>query len=145
MKGLEPVMMLKGKWIGNGQSPQGAYDLESTVEERGRWMLLRHAIKSPETEQITYLSTQVYGFEDNRLTLDYFDTAGAFKFYGSRDGDHLFFDWKSDKVWKKSEYWKESNGDLRFKYQSMEKDPKSTELMLLVFKGTWTPDKGSAA
>jgi hypothetical protein len=29
MNKLEPLIMLRGKWIGNGQSPQGAYDLEA--------------------------------------------------------------------------------------------------------------------
>jgi hypothetical protein len=145
VKELEPLMILKGNWLGTGQSPQGPYELDAIVEERGRWLLLRHAIKRPDTREVMYVSTQIYGFENDKLTLDYFDTAGSFKFSGNRTKDHIAFDWMSGDLWKKSEYWKEEDKSLRFKYQSMEPDPKSKELTLLVFEGTWTPADKAAA
>jgi hypothetical protein len=137
MKELEPLMFLHANWSGSGQSPYGPYELEAVVEQRGRWLLLLHAIKSPDTHDVTYVSTQVYGFDGDKLTLDYFDTAGAFKFYGTRNQEHLVFDCKSGELWKKSEYWREKDGTVRFKYRSREQDSHSNELVTLEFDGVW--------
>ena len=138
MKELEPLMFLNKSWSGRGQSPYGPYELEAVVEQRGRWLLLLHAIKSPDTHDVTYVSTQVFGFDGGKLTLDYFDTAGAFKFYGAHNREHLVFDWNSGELWKKSEYWQETDGNVRFRYQSREQDQKTKELVTLNFEGVWT-------
>lgn len=72
---------------------------------------------------------------------------------GARDGDHLEFDWRADErrekpakgptdVWNKSEYWKQGDGSMRFKYQSCEQhDPTNSTLVTLTFDGDWRPSQ----
>ena len=136
-KSLEPLMMLEGTWSGHGQSPLGPYQLDAVVEPRGRWLLLQHSIGHPESGDVSYVSTQVYGYDDDGLTLDYFDTAGAFRFKGARDGDRLRFEWQEGEFWKVSQYWEEPGGGVGFKYESMESDPHDGTVKLSVFEGTW--------
>ena len=91
MKELEPLMMLEGRWTGKGGGSYGPFSAEMDVEVRGRWLLMRQKIMIPIVSITTYVSTQVYGYDDAGLTLDFFDTAGSFKFHGEREGDQLPF------------------------------------------------------
>lgn len=137
MEQLDPLRMLVGNWKGQGTGKFGPFEVAAEFEERGRWILLRHAIFPAGDTQPFYVSTQVYGFDDRGLRLDYFDTAGSFRFQGSRDGDHLSFSWRNAKQWKESEYWAESNGAVRFSYRSMDSDG-GDEPELTEFEGTLT-------
>ena len=112
-------MMLEGRWTGKGKGSYGPFSAEMEVEVRGRWLLMRQKITIPILGITTYVSTQVYGYDDAGLTLDFFDTAGAFKFHGAREGDQLRFDFRYSKSQKTSFYWKEGE-DLRFDYISVE-------------------------
>jgi hypothetical protein len=135
MKEPEPVMFLNGSWSGSGRSSYGPYELQAVVEQRGRWLLLRHAIKSPDTHDVAYVSTQGFGFDGRKLTLDYFDTAGGFKFYGVRNKENSVFDWNSGELWKQSEYWQERDGSVRFKSQSREQDQQTKGVRDTQFRG----------
>ena len=110
MKELEPLMMLEGRWTGSGKGSYGPFTAEVNVEVRGRWLLMTQQIKLPIVGITTYVSTQVYGFDDAGLTLDFFDTAGSFKFRGLREGDHLRFHFQDETAEKTSLYWKEEGG-----------------------------------
>lgn len=96
---------------------------------------LRHAIFPPKSKEPFYFSTQVFGFDRTGLTLDYFDTAGSFKFNGKREKDRLNFEWVNGNLWKKSHYWTEDDGSIGFHYQSMDAD-RGGEPALSEFKGT---------
>ncbi len=131
---------LIGDWRGNGEGPQGPFDVRATFEERGRWVLLRHEIAPPGSAAPFYVSTQVFGFDDGGLTLDYFDTAGSFHFDGERTDTGLAFAWKAGDqaqagaLWKKSSYEFEADGALRFQYQSCEQSD-GEAAALLEFSG----------
>jgi len=134
MKELEPLRMLVGRWQGKGKGSYGPFSAEMDVEERGRWLLMRQKIKIPVVGITTYVSTQIYGYDHDQLTLDFFDTAGSFHFLGNRDGDILKFDFKDSTVEKTSLYWKDGDG-IAFDYVSMERDG---ELQKKVhFEGSW--------
>lgn len=123
---LKPLRSLLGTWNGSGQGPQGPFAVRAEFEERGRWILLRHQISPPGSSEPFYYSTQVFGFDDVGLTLDYFDTAGSFHFRGDRGGDKLAFSWKNDgtqgsDVWKASKYTFVGPAMMSFSYQSCER------------------------
>jgi hypothetical protein len=134
MKELEPLEMLIGKWTGKGKGSYGPFTVRAEVERRGRWLLMSHEIKLPIVRITTYVSTQVYGFDEQGPTLDYFDTAGAFRFHGARDGDALCFEWRDGSNWKTSRYWKE--GDVvRFAYESNVRDDGSSDVKHQTYEG----------
>ena len=131
---LQPLLFLQGSWRGDGQGPYGPYKLETRVEQRGRWMLMTSAIIDPKSHEITYVSTQIYGYNNDGLQLQFFDTAGSFKFHGGQTKDGLQFDWKDGVNWKRSQYWPEADGKVRFRYESVY-PASGSEL----FEGTWQP------
>ena len=119
MKELEPLEMLEGRWKGSGKGSYGPFTAEMEAEVRGRWLLMTQEIKLPIVGITTYVSTQVYGYDDDGLTLDFFDTAGSFAFHGRRDGDQLRFHFQDGVVEKTSLYWKDNEG-LAYDYTSVE-------------------------
>lgn len=142
-KALEPLSMLAGVWHGDGTGPYGPMEHETHADFRGRWLLLTGTIFVPDTDNVTYVSTQVFGYDDDGLLLQYFDTAGAFDFRGEQVAGGLKFTWKrehgafgreSTDLWKTSEFSPGANGEIDFRYQSMEtavgEEP-------LTFEGTW--------
>lgn len=139
---LAPLAMLEGVWHGDGIGPYGPIEHETNAEFRGRWLLLTGTIFEPGTSNVTYMSTQVFGFDDHGLILQYFDTAGAFDFRGEIQTDGLTFTWKQGEgnlgpnpdLWKTSEFSLGANGDITFQYESMELDASEQPL---TFKGTW--------
>jgi len=131
---LAPLLFLEGRWRGQGRGPYGPYQLETRVEQRGRWLLMTSAIVDAKTRQTTYVSTQVYGHDSDGLRLHFFDTAGAFEFHGQPTDDGLRFEWKQGENWKRSEYWRERDGKVRFRYESVV-PARSSEL----FEGHWEP------
>lgn len=135
MKELEPLMMLEGRWTGKGKGSYGPFSAEMDVEVRGRWLLMRQKIMIPILGITTYVSTQVYGYDDVGLTLDFFDTAGSFKFQGAREGDQLQFHFQDPKAQKTSIYWKQGN-ELRFDYLSVETQEADDEKKVH-FEGLW--------
>ena len=116
---LAPLLVLEGSWRGEGRGPYGPYKLETRVERRGRWMLMTSAILDAKSQEITYVSTQVYGYGNNGLRLQFFDTAGSFEFHGTPTEDELRFDWRDGENWKRSQYWPEADGKVRFRYESV--------------------------
>jgi hypothetical protein len=141
MKELEPLEMLKGRWSGKGKGTYGPFTVRVDVEERGRWLVMRQDIKVPIVHIRSYVSTQVYGFADTNLTLDYFDTAGSFHFQGRRDGDTLRFEWTQRRSTKTSTYWAGEDGSLRFRYESAVEETGSDDLQRVSFEGILTPDE----
>jgi hypothetical protein len=147
---LEPLRFLEGSWHSDGQGPYGPYALQAIAEMRGRWLLLRYEISDPKSGDVFYFSTQVYGFDDDGLVLELFDTAGSFTFRGSvlDDAAGVGFEWRNDDrqegedLWKRSEF-KHIDGQVHFRYDSMEPvnsnsvDPDE----LLTFEGVWKPGK----
>ncbi len=140
MKELEPLRMLRGKWSGKGKGSYGPFSAELVVEERGRWLLMCQEIKIPIVHITTYVSTQVYGYDESGLTLDYFDTAGSFKFHGFPDETGLSFTWKKGRSIKTSLYWQEDDDKIGFKYDSVEEQENSEDLKHVTFEGVWTVD-----
>ena len=138
MKELEPLGMLKGNWSGKGKGTYGPFTATMKVEERGRWLLMRQEIKIPIVHITTYVSTQVYGYDDIGLTLDFFDTAGSFQFHGFRDGNRLSFTWKDGRSVKTSLYWQEDDNTIGFKYDSSEEQRDNEDLKHVTFEGVWT-------
>ena len=143
-EGLTPIRFLEGAWHGEGQGPYGPYALDATVEIRGRWLLLTYQISEPTSHDIFYVSTQVYGYDDDGLVLQLFDTAGSFTFRGvTLDDGGVRFDWKNEDRQKGEDFWKRSefhpqDGRLNFRYDSLEpsqSDDVSEEL--LTFEGQW--------
>jgi hypothetical protein len=123
---LNPMRRLLGEWTGSGQSPQGPFEVRADFQERGRWILLRHQISRPGIPEPFYYSTQMFGYDDSGLTLDYFDTAGSFHFRGDSAEDSLSFSWKNDDpqgsdVWKASKYDFVGADKMNFSYQSCER------------------------
>ena len=148
---LEPLWILKGVWHGQGTGPYGPIEHETHAEFRGRWLLLTGTIFVPETDTVTYVSTQVSGYDADGLLLHYFDTAGAFDFRGEQDGDGLKFTWKRGEsklgadvtdLWKTSEFTPGAGGKIDFRYQSMEPAVGDEPL---TFSGTWKHGPRKAA
>jgi len=168
--GLQPVRFLEGSWHSDGEGPYGPYALDATAEIRGRWMLLTYSVSEPTSHDVFYVSTQVYGYDNDGLLLELFDTAGSFTFRGvvvgdeHSDSDHidgdsidvdsgLRFEWTNEDrklgedFWKRSEFLKR-DGTLHFRYDSMEPSKGAgadeTE-KLSTFEGIWNPGKRSPA
>jgi hypothetical protein len=123
---LTPLRPLLGTWNGSGQGPQGLFEVRAEFEERGRWILLRHQISPPGGSEPFYYSTQVFGYDEGGLMLNYFDTAGSFLFRGERDRENLAFSWKNDDpqgsdVWKTSKYTFAGENTVSFSYNSCER------------------------
>jgi hypothetical protein len=156
-EGLRPVHFLEGSWYGDGYGPYGPYALDATAEIRGRWMLLTYSISEPTARDVFYVSTQVYGYDDDGLVLQLFDTAGSFTFRGvvvddedSNGHDGVRFEWKNEDRKQGEDFWKRSefllrDGTLHFRYDSMEPsrsadadDADATE-ELMTFEGVWHP------
>lgn len=137
MNQLQPLLFLEGVWNGEGMGPYGSYESETRVESRGRWILMTYEIFQPDTSEITYFSTQVYGYDDEGLTLDLYDTAGAFKFHAVPTEKGVRFEWKDGEEWKRSEYWLEGE-NIHFKYDSMEADHSDKPSS---FEGIWQAGK----
>ena len=138
MNPLQPLLKLKGDWHGTGLGPYGPYDFEQNVSVRGRWMLLTSSVFEPNKKTETYVSTQLLGYNDNGLTLQFFDTAGSFYFTGADTEGVIRFDWEDGKNWKRSAYTAEKSGRIHYKYESME--PAASK-DLLVFEGEWLHGK----
>lgn len=133
-KQLKPLRFLEGTWHGDGLGPYGPYEFETQVEERGRWLLLTSTVFETGTDNVFYVSTQVFGYDDAGLTLDFFDTAGSFDFHSVHADKGLLFEWKNDQDWKRSALIPQENGRIKFKYESME--PAASD-ELSVFEGEW--------
>jgi hypothetical protein len=139
---LQPLRFLEGVWHSSGTGPYGPYDLDATAQIRGRWLLMTYEISEPNSHDIFYFSTQVYGYDDNGPILELFDTAGSFTFRGTvLDDGGLRFDWRDGDNWKRSEF-RPNNANLDFRYDSMEPDV-SDELS--TFEGTWHRDLRKAS
>jgi hypothetical protein len=138
---LQTLRFLEGSWHSDGQGPYGPYALEATAEIRGRWLLLTYTISEPTSHDVFYVSTQVYGYDDEGLVLELFDTAGSFTFHGVvLEDDGVRFDWKDGENWKRSEFHPHGE-NLDFRYDSMEPDASSE---LSTFEGTWHPGARTA-
>ena len=135
---LQPLLMLKGDWHGTGLGPYGPYDFSHSVEERGRWLLLTSSVFEQNKKTETYVSTQILGYTETALTLQFFDTAGSFNFTGEATEKGLRFDWKNGKSWKRSVYAPVKGGKIHYKYESMEPAVASDAL---VFEGDWLHGK----
>jgi hypothetical protein len=61
---LAPLLFLEGEWQGEGRGPFGPYRLAARVERRGRWLLMTSEIFDATSNQVTYVSTQVYGYDE---------------------------------------------------------------------------------
>jgi hypothetical protein len=141
---LEPYQFLIGTWRGKGVGGQGPFSVRAQFEVRGRWILLRHEISPPGNEQPFYVSTQVLGFDESGLTLDYFDTAGSFHFRGKQANRSIEFSWKREDLrntdlWKTSAYELVDKATVRFKYQSYESQD-GGDPVLLEFEGEMTSE-----
>lgn len=129
-----PLLFLEGSWRGEGRGQYGPYRLETRVEQRGRWMLMTSAISDAKSHEITYVSTQIYGYDDDGLRMQFFDTAGSFEFHGTQTDEGLRFDWRDGENRKQSRYWPEADGKVRFRYESVY-PASGSEL----FEGRWEP------
>lgn len=138
MNPLEPLLILEGTWHGEGQGPYGPYEFETRVESRGRWLLLTSNTFQPKTDTVTYVSTQVHGYDDKGLVLQLFDTAGAFEFRGAPKDKGIRFEWKNGANWKRSEFWPEEGGKIHFRYSSMEP---ALSKDVARFEGVWLRGK----
>lgn len=140
----ESYRALLGSWEGKGTGPQGPFDVNAEFEERGRWVLLRHEILPPDIDEPFYVSTQVFGTDDEGLSLDYFDTAGSFHFTGNQTDKGFAFSWKRTATskaavydhWKKSTYDFDGPDTVRFNYQSAEHQKDGD--VLIEFSGSMT-------
>ena len=141
MDQLQPLMFLEGEWHGKGQGPYGPYEFEAHVTVRGRWLLMTSNYFEPNTNKVTYVSTQVYGYDDTGLVLQLFDTAGAFEFHGVPGVNRVQLDWKDGKDWRRSEYWLEDGGNVGFRYQAM---VAADSAELSKFEGTWVRGRRAA-
>jgi hypothetical protein len=135
---LQPLRFLTGEWHSDGHGPYGPYALDALAQIRGRWLLLTYEISEPTSHDIFYVSTQVYGHDENGLTLELFDTAGSFTFRGTvlEDGG-VRFEWHDGDNWKRSEF-RPREADLDFRYESME--PSASD-QLSTFEGPWKRGK----
>jgi hypothetical protein len=141
VEGLQALLFLTGSWHSDGQGPFGPYALDATAEIRGRWLLLTYVISEPTSHDVFYVSTQVYGYDNDGLVLELFDTAGSFTFRGVvLDDGGVRFDWKDGDNWKRSEFHpRDKNVD--FRYDSMEPEASSE---LSTFEGMWHPGARTA-
>jgi hypothetical protein len=136
---LAPLAYLDGTWHGDGVGPYGPYEMEAQVERRGRWLLLTSTIFKPKSDEATYVSTQVYGYDESGLVLNFFDTAGSFRFEGKATSDKgLRFDFKDGENWKRSEYGPKTAGKIHYRYESVYPAQGSE-----VFEGDWIAGKRS--
>lgn len=134
-EGLRPLRNLAGEWHSDGTGPYGPYALDANAEIRGRWLLMTYEISEPTTRDVFYVSTQVYGYDDDGLVLELFDTAGSFTFRGvALDEGGVRFDWSDGDSWKRSEFHP-NHQDLGFRYDSMEP---GTSKELSTYEGIWT-------
>ncbi|HEY7679689.1 MAG TPA: hypothetical protein VIC04_04160, partial [Terriglobia bacterium] len=138
---LEPLIFLAGTWHGEGKGPYGAYEFETHVERRGRWLLLTSNVFVPGTDRLMFVSTQIYGYDNKGLVLHLFDTAGAFLFRGEPTTDGARFAWKGADNWKRLELDLRRDGSVRSRYDAHEpamfKEP-------VTFEGIWLPGKRAA-
>jgi hypothetical protein len=133
-EGLHALRFIEGSWHGEGEGPYGPYSLDATAEIRGRWLLLTYEISEPTSHDIFYFSTQVYGYDDDGLVLNLYDTAGSFTFRGvTLDDGGVRFDWNHGDNWKRSEFHPHDNG-VHFRYDSMEPEVSND---LSTFEGPW--------
>jgi hypothetical protein len=133
-EGLHALRFIEGSWHGEGEGPYGPYSLDATAEIRGRWLLMTYEISEPTSHDIFYFSTQVYGYDDDGLVLDLYDTAGSFTFRGvTLDDGGVRFDWNHGDNWKRSEFHPQDNG-VHFRYDSMEPEVSND---LSTFEGPW--------
>lgn len=133
-EGLQPLRFLVGAWHSDGNGPYGPYALQARTEIRGRWLLMTYEISEPTSHDVFYVSTQMYGYDDDGLVLELFDTAGSFTFRGVvLDDGGVRFDWNDDDNWKRSEFHPHDE-NIDFRYDSMEPDA-SDELS--TFEGMW--------
>ena len=100
--------------------------------------MLASSVFEPNKKTETYVSTQVLGYSEAGLTLQFFDTAGSFDFTGAETEGVVRFDWKDGKNWKRSVYIADKGGKIHYKYESMEP---ATSKDLLVFEGDWLKGK----
>jgi hypothetical protein len=141
VEGLQTLRFLAGSWHSDGQGPYGPYALDATAEIRGRWLLLTYTISDPTSHDLFYVSTQVYGYDDDGLVLELFDTAGSFTFRGVLlDDGGVRFDWNDGENWKRSEFHPHDQ-NLDFRYDSMEPDASNK---LSTFEGMWHPGARTA-
>lgn len=123
---LRPLLFLEGTWHGEGQGPYGPYEFETIVERRGRWLLLTSDIFVPNTDNLLFVSTQVYGYDDRGLVLQLFDTAGAFEFRGETGESQVRFGWRDGDRYKRLEMHLQ-DGKIHSQYDAFEptlfKDP----------------------
>lgn len=132
---LDSLLFLQGTWHGEGKGPYGAYEFETKVERRGRWLLLTSNVFVPKTDQLMFVSTQVYGYDDQGPVLHLFDTAGSFLFRGSASEKAAHFEWKDGERYKKLEVTLK-DGNIYSRYDAFE--PAMFEKPV-VFEGTWLP------
>jgi hypothetical protein len=143
-KSLTALALLEGVWHGDGSGPYGPIEHETRAAFRGRWLLLTGTIFEPGTNNVTYVSTQVFGYDAEGLVLQYFDTAGAFDFRGESTEGALTFRWKRGEgsfgadvtdLWKTSMFTLNETSGIDFEYQSMEPEAGDDPV---TFTGTWT-------
>lgn len=135
---LQPLMFLEGTWHGQGKGPYGPYEFETHLERRGRWLLLTSTVFEPKADTVLYASTQVFGYDDEGLLLQYFDTAGSFKFRGAPYEKGVRFEWKYGTNWKRSDFTLSDVNEIHFHYESMEP---TVSKELTTFKGVWLSGK----
>jgi hypothetical protein len=132
---LQPLLFLDGTWHGEGKGPCGAYEFETKVERRGRWLLLTSDVFVSKSDKLMFVSTQVYGYDDKGLVLQLFDTAGAFQFRGEAKDKTAHFEWKDGERYKRIDM-RIQDGKIHSRYDALEpalfKDPVS-------FEGVWLP------
>ena len=117
---LAPLRFLEGTWISEGNGPYGPYTLNCVANIRGRWLLLTYEIRGPGSDEVFYYSTQVYGYDDDGLVLQLFDSAGAFTFRGEVAADgSVHFAWSDGEELRRSEFNVDGAGGLGFLYEHL--------------------------
>jgi len=132
---LDSLLFLEGTWHGEGKGPYGAYEFETKVLRRGRWLLLTSNVFVPKTDQLMFVSTQVYGYDDKGTVLHLFDTAGSFLFRGVASDKMARFEWKDGERYKKLEI-KAKDGNLHSRYDAFEPGMFDKPV---AFEGVWLP------
>lgn len=131
---LAPLRFLEGVWRGEGTGPYGPFELDAVGAVRGRWLLLTYEIRSPGSDEVFYYSTQVYGYDDDGLMLQLYDTAGAFTFRGDAAGEGVRFDWSEGAERRHSRFDPEGTDALAFTYEHQ--DPADSDASHR-FEGPW--------